>query len=173
MRGAQIEDRSHRNSPKYESYRTPNARAGENMAPAHVSVHGVLTGVHPGPIWAPKQHAILNIAPSSKVVGAGTGTFRRGGTMTKGTGKSKRSDLHALAWMPSVTVGEKKEGSGPDSLTSSRISLVPSTRLGVGRDSESPQAHPSNSSEFYDSEAPPSWAEECVILLQPILNLVF
>jgi len=79
--------------------------------------------------------------------------------MTKGTGKSKRSGMHALAWIPSVTVGEKKEGSGPDSLASSKISLDVSSGTRE-RGSESPQTSTSNSSDLVDSEATPSWAEE-------------
>lgn len=167
MRGTQIEDPSHRPASKYESYRSPsNARTGEHIVPIPIGGTGGLASVRTGGvIGAPKQGSFLPNASSSKSPGAGTGTFRRGGTMTKGTGKSKRSSMHALAWMPSVTVGEKKDGSGPDSLTSSRISLVPSSRLGTrDRRSESPQIHPSNSSEFFELETPPSWAEEYVIL---------
>jgi hypothetical protein len=140
------------------------------MVPAPIGGHGAWAGVRAGIIGTPKPSGIPNNASGLKATGAGTGTFRRGGTMTKGAGKSKRSGMHALAWMPSVTVGEKKDGSGADSLTSSRISLVPSSHLGRGgRGSESPQTHPSNNSEFFESDAPPSWAEEYAILMQKIM----
>jgi hypothetical protein len=165
-RGIQIYDPSHRTAPKYESYRAPSVapRVTEHIVSAPIGGRGILANVRAGSIIGPNQGGSLDHVSTSKraqASGAGTGTFRRGGTMTKGTGKSKRSGMHALAWMPSVTVGEKKEGSGPDSLTSSRMSLDPS--LGPGtreRGSESPQTHPSNSSDVFDSEATPSWAEE-------------
>lgn len=174
MRGAQIEDPSHRPAPKYESYRAlSNMRASEHMVPTPIGAHGALTSVRNGSgIGAQKQNGPHN-GSNSNATGAGTGTFRRGGTMTKGTGKSKRSGMHALAWMPSVTVGEKKDSSGADSLTSSRISLAPSSRLGTkDRGSESPQIYPSNGSEVFDFETPPSWAEEYVILMQSSANVL-
>ena len=164
-RGVQIQDPSHRVATKYESYRAPSVTSHitKHIVSTPISSRGIFAGVRATSIPSPKQPDLLDLASTSKrakSTGAGTGTFRRGGTMTKGTaGKSKRPGMHALAWIPSVTVEEKKEGSGPDSLASSKISLdsSPGTRA---RGSESPQTHTSNSGDMLDSEATPSWAEE-------------
>ncbi|KAF8581466.1 hypothetical protein K439DRAFT_1636189 [Ramaria rubella] len=164
VRGSQVEDPSHRATPKYESYRAATAPPTTEHIVSAPGCRRILGGAHVGSFGASKQaDASIPISTSmrTQAAGTGTGTFRRGGTMTKGTGKSKHQGMHALAWMPSVTVDERKEGSAPDSLTSSRISLDTAHKHEAqDKRSESPQIQPSNNSDAFDSEATSSWAEE-------------
>ena len=80
--------------------------------------------------------------------------------MTKGTSRSKRSGMHALTWMPSVTVGEKKEGSIPMSLESSFTSMEPQRKTSFTKvqGSQSPRALVG--ADNIESETSPYWVEE-------------
>ncbi|KIJ56276.1 hypothetical protein M422DRAFT_219410 [Sphaerobolus stellatus SS14] len=153
--GSRIEDPSHHPTTKYISYRAVNKDTNGNTPP-HTS--GILGGIRIGRASVAEKKN--SVSQSSKQKSGLIETIRRGATMTKGTNHSKKSSMHALTWMPSVTVGEKKEANMPVSMESS-FSSVMQQKMGSLSDqgSQSPQALTA-STDTFDSEVSQYWEEE-------------
>ncbi|KAF8528467.1 hypothetical protein BU17DRAFT_80840 [Hysterangium stoloniferum] len=157
VRGSTINDPSHRTSARYESYRAPP----NVLDPAEflTSISGLSqnrsTGVRPGPVVGARGNKYtMPLLTNRNTENTSSGPLRRKGTMTKGTGKFKRQAMHALEWIPSVTVGEKNSDS-----MASRTSIDPSFKFG-GQEAGagSFQAHNINDTFEYDAMSP--WTEE-------------